>query len=317
MKYLKIFLAISFMAIALTGCRNDDLDPNSIFDTTSPERNEFDEWLLENYTKPYNINVIYRYIDRETSAGYNVIPAEESKARTFAILTRYMWLEAYKQALGEDFLKTNSPRVLQFIGSPQPNGTDGTWTVGYAQGGLKMTLCGVNNIDPDNIKIDTESIFQGGFDPTGATANDLNKFFHTMHHEFCHILTQKKNYPTDFNTVSAGTYIPSDWHNKSDADMVPEGFVTAYASMETNEDFAESYSYYVTHSQTSWEALLTRAKDGATKITQKMDIVKQYFHDSWDLDLDTLRSIVLSRADDIRQGKVDIKNLDTNKEGAR
>lgn len=305
MKNIKFLILVSILAAVFTSCRKDEVDSDSIFDTTPPVRTEFDKWLLKNYTEPFNINLIYRYVDRETSGSYNVIPAEESKARALAIMIRHIWLDAYKEALSETFIKTYSPRVIQLIGSPQYNGT-GSMTLGIAEGGLKISLLNVNSIDPDNIYIDTENaIAEQSHRPI-----DLNYwFFHTMHHEFCHILTQTKDYPTDFNTVSAGTYIPTDWHNKSDAEMIPEGFVSAYASEETNEDFAECYSYYVTHSEAAWQALLTRAKDGATKITKKMDIVRQYFHDSWEVELDSIRSVVLKRTDDIRQGKVDIKNL--------
>ncbi len=305
MKNIKFLILVSIIAAVFTSCRKDELDSKSIFDTTPPERSEFDKWLVKNYIEPFNINLIYRYVDRETSGTYNVIPAEESKARALAIMIRHIWLDAYKEALSETFIKTYSPRVIQFIGSPQYNGT-GSMTLGIAEGGLKITLLNVNSIEPDNIYIDTENaIAEQGHRPI-----DLNYwFFHTMHHEFCHILTQTKDYPTDFNTVSAGTYIPTDWHNKSDSEMIPEGFVSAYASEETNEDFAECYSYYVTHSELAWQALLSRAKDGAAKITKKMDIVRQYFHDSWEVELDSIRSVVLKRTDDIRQGRVDIKNL--------
>jgi hypothetical protein len=40
-------------------------------------------------------------------------------------------------------------------------------------------------------------------------------------------------------------------------------------------------------------------KSGATIINQKMDIVRDYFKNVWDIDLDTMRSIVLRRSDEI------------------
>jgi hypothetical protein len=33
-------------------------------------------------------------------------------------------------------------------------------------------------------------------------------YFKTMHHEFVHILHQTKNYPKDFEQISAGNYSP-------------------------------------------------------------------------------------------------------------
>ena len=82
-----------------------------------------------------------------------------------------------------------------------------------------------------------------------------------MHHEFCHILTQKKEYSTDYRDVSAGSYHAADWINVEDADAPMEGFVTGYASGEYNEDFAEMYSTYVTSSPEAWQEILNHGVD--------------------------------------------------------
>lgn len=74
-----------------------------------------------------------------------------------------------------------------------------------------------------------------------------------MNHEFCHILTQKKNYSTEFQTVSAGKYQTSGWVNVEDKEAPSMGFVSGYASGEYNEDFAEIFAQYVTHSEAAWQ----------------------------------------------------------------
>lgn len=303
MKYVKIFILVSVIATAFSSCRKDDLGP-SIFDTSETIRSEFDHWILTHYTDSFNINLIYRYSDRETSNTYNLVPPTEDKAKALAIMIRHIWLHAYQEQIGQEFIKTYSPRVIQLIGSPLFDGT-GKVVVGRAEGGLKISLLNVNAIDIDNVYIDLDNPIPD----TGHRPIDLNYwFFHTMHHEFCHILTQTKDYPTDFNTVSAGNYIPTDWHNKSDAEMIPNGFVSAYASSEKNEDFAECYATYITHTPEAWEALLTRAKDGAATITKKMDIVKQYFNDSWNVNLDDLRNVILKRSREVKD--LDLRKLD-------
>ncbi|MDR2410297.1 MAG: putative zinc-binding metallopeptidase [Bacteroidales bacterium] len=56
----------------------------------------------------------------------------------------------------------------------------------------------------------------------------------------------------------------------------------------------------MTYPQTWWDNMLGEAgKSGATIINQKMDIVRDYFKNVWDIDLDTMRSIVLRRSDEI------------------
>ena len=245
--------AMAVAALLLTAsCSNESLSPESVLADVAAERNEFDNWLMENYTKPYNIDFIYRYTDRETDNFYNVVPADYGKSKALAALVKHVWLDAYAEAMGEDFIRTYSPRVMQLIGSAEYS-SSGSMVLGTAEGGLKITLFRVNSLDPDNIWIDQESTFP----ETAKTPMDLNYwFFHTMHHEFCHILTQKKNYSTDFQTVSAGKYQTTNWINVDDSEAPAMGFTSGYGSGEYNEDFAEIYSFYVTHTQQAWEKLL-------------------------------------------------------------
>jgi hypothetical protein len=91
-----------------------------------------------------------------------------------------------------------------------------------------------------------------------------------MHHEFCHILTQTKDYPTDFREISAGHYHTSDWVNVDDADAPKEGFVTGYASGEYNEDFAEVFATYVTSTDEVWNQILNASRI-VTGSTTKLD----------------------------------------------
>ena len=70
------------------------------------------------------------------------------------------------------------------IGSPSYNPASGTETLGYAEGGLKISLMNANHMSIYNIE-------------------DLNeKFFKTMHHEFSHILHQTIEYPQDFRLLA-------------------------------------------------------------------------------------------------------------------
>src|SRR5574344_2444932 len=117
MKYIKI-LVLLVVGLGFASCSNDDLDSTSIFDTTSPTRNAFDTWLLDNYVKPYNISFNYKYDDKESDNKYNLVPADSTKAVALAIMVKHVWLDSYSELMGSDFLKVHSPRVMQRIGSP-------------------------------------------------------------------------------------------------------------------------------------------------------------------------------------------------------
>lgn len=329
MKQVKIFL-LFFAGMLLTACGTDnDVKSESIFDTTAPSRTGFDLWLYNNYTKPYNIMFNYRYIDSETDQTYNLIPADEDKAKALAIMVKHVWLDAYAEAVGADFIKKYAPRVYQLIGSPEYN-SNGSIVLGVAEGGMKITLFRVNAIDIDHPVIDHVS----SFPDTEAVPIDLNYwFFHTMHHEFCHILTQKKNYSTEFRIISTANYQTSNWINIDNTEAPAMGFVSGYASKEYNEDFAEIYSTYVTHTQAAWDKIVNSGitvkldenndtiftldkngnkqvqydTSGRDAIVAKLALVKEYFKNDWGIDLDKLRDIVLRRSEEV--GTLDLRHL--------
>jgi substrate import-associated zinc metallohydrolase lipoprotein len=324
MKYFRIILLFA-ATLGMFSCSSDDLDSTSIFDTTAPARNVFDKWLMTNYVTPYNISFNYKYSDKESNNTYNLVPADSTKAVALAIMMRHVWIDAYTELMGADFMKQYCPRVMQLIGSPAYNGNS-ELVLGTAEGGLKVTLYNVNVIDRDNPFIDATSPF---VDKKTAIV-DLNYwFFHTMHHEFCHILTQKKDYSTDFRTVSSANYKSTDWINVVDSVAPESGFVSGYASSEYNEDFADMFSIYVTHTAAAWQKILnkgvvaktdskgnalTDAKGnviydttGRDAIVSKLAIMKDYFKGSWSIDMDKLRDIVLRRSAEV--STLDLKNL--------
>ena len=64
-----------------------------------------------------------------------------------------------------------------------------------------------------------------------------------------------------------------------------------------NEDFAEIYATYITNTPEGWQLILNQAgENGSAILNQKLDLMKTYFKDNWDLDMDELRDIVLRRS---------------------
>lgn len=309
MKYISLMLLLA-VSLIFSGCSEDDLSPVSVViingnnEDNDQEKNDFDVWLEENYTKEYNISFLYRYNDKETDQAYNLIPAEFDKSIALAKLIKHIWIETYTEVAGTDFIKTYSPRVMQLIGSYKYN-SNGNIVLGTAEQGLKIMFYGVNNLDIDNPRVNTDNPYES----KSVKPIDLNYwFFHTMHHEFCHILTQTKNYSTEFQTISAGKYHSTDWINVEDEDAAKEGFVTGYASEEYNEDFAEVYSNYVTLSDKGWEMIIEQAgTEGAEIINKKLSMVKEYFQNIWGIDLDQLREIILRRS--AEAPTLDLRNL--------
>jgi substrate import-associated zinc metallohydrolase lipoprotein len=158
-------------------------------------------------------------------------------------------------------------------------------------------LYGVNGIDIDNPRVNTDNPYEA----KNLKPVDMNHwFFHTMHHEFCHIMTQTKDYDPSFQTISTGTYHATNWINLKDADVAAEGFVTAYGSSEYNEDFAEIYATYITMSEAGWQKIIDKAgEEGSAILNQKLDMIKKYFKDEWGFNLDDMRTIIMRRSSEV------------------
>lgn len=286
-------ILLAFVAsFALMSCSDDDPSSESIFPTTSPKRDAFDKWLLENYTFPYNVEMKYKMEDIESDMKYHLVPADSAKTAKLSIIMKYLWFDAYNEVVGPDFIKENMPRTIHFIGSPAYN-SEGTMVLGTAEGGLKITLYMVNSLDDKTLK----------------NYDTMNKYyFHTLHHEFTHILNQKIPYDQSYKLITESGYVSGDWYLIPDKTAHQAGFITPYAMVEPLEDFAEMLSGYVTMSQSEWNAILADAgTTGAASISAKLDIVRNYMQESWNVDIDQLRAAVLRRASTL--SAVDLEHL--------
>lgn len=238
------------LAGTATSCSEEELDGNSIFDTTEEGLDpdsysyKFDKWIQDNYTKPYNMTFVYRMEDLATDMDYNLVPATYDKAQELAVLTKYLWFDVYTDLVGIDFLKQYGPKIIHLIGSTAINPANGTEILGLAEGGLKVSLFRVNQFDATDFE-------------------QLNeKYFKTMHHEFSHILHQTKTYPKEFDLISANKYEPMGWQDRNGAIVASYGCTTPYASGQAREDFAETIANYITRTDEQWDFTLWIAARG-------------------------------------------------------
>jgi substrate import-associated zinc metallohydrolase lipoprotein len=261
------------------------LDDKSIFDTSAPPRNEFDHWLLENFITPYNIDVKYKWEDIESNITFDLAPAGYKESIILSKIIKHVWLESYDEVCGIDFTRSFVPKQLLFVGSGAFYSDTQSEVLGTAEGGLKVILYRVNTISEyaDNTEM-------------------LNKiYFHTMHHEFAHILHATKNYNPDFEKITESGYIGSEWAEKTDEEALKKGFITAYAMDQPDEDFVEIIACRITHDQAWWDQTMKKAGDeGASLINKKFELVKNYLYNDWNIDIDHLRSVVLRRCQEVK-----------------
>lgn len=320
-----VSLAVALLSLA--SCSDEGITGDTIFPTTSPTRSAFDQWILDNFTYPYNVEVTYKLDDTETDMAYTVVPADSAKAAKLIKLVKYMWYDAYDEVVGKEFLKQYSPRMIMLVGSGMYD-QKGTVTLGYATGSIKVGLCYVNNLTDSDLR-DIE------------TLNDY--YLSTLHHEFTHILNQKVDYDKAFEQITEGTYVSGNWYLKDNSEAYSKGYVRNYAMNEPAEDFAETCADYIVYSDTKWASIMASAKkcyncdgagkvvvgideetnsyiyetcsvcvgtgesDGDVKIEEKVEFIRNYLLDSFGLDIDALREVVQRRASEIKY--LDLNNL--------
>jgi substrate import-associated zinc metallohydrolase lipoprotein len=216
--------------------KEDELRDESVVIFDKSNQNDLDKWIYENLTKPYNVKVKYKWDDSEIFNGFHVVPPKMEKAEEFLKAYLNLWIKSYEEESivggDPDFIYKLMPKLLVLVGSPQFN-ADGTMTLGLAEGGKKVTIF--------NIDAFANVILYPDDTPEALNRRkreSIIKSFHTLHHEFAHILHQTKFYPEEFKEISKGLYT-GNWMDINDVDANKKGFITAYSMSMENEDFVE------------------------------------------------------------------------------
>ena len=293
-------------------CEQDSLSPVSVIKDSTVQMNAFDFWLESNFLRPYNIEFKYRYAFNESDFGYYTVPADIDASIIYAHLVKHLCIDTYDEIAGIDFTRAYFPKMFFLIGTWEYRNT-GSIVLGTAEGGKKIMLSGVNEL-PWYL-----DYFEGD-----ELVENLNTYFiKTIHHEFTHILNQTKEYSESFTQVTPTTYV-GDACFDTDQYWRGRGYITAYSQNEPREDFAELLSEYITHNADWWAEQIAAAKTETAEVRKdnpnavagdvlmqsKIDIVRTYMQDSWGIDIDKLRDIVLRRFDDVVSGKVDLHTVE-------
>lgn len=270
-KYLLLFAAVSLLSVSCD--KEDALDTSKPINGLGGEilpDTEASEWLFENFTVPYNIEVIYRWESSEIQSSFlrPLVPVREDVVVPFMEAIRDVWFEPYIQSVGEVFLKKMTPKKIVIAGSGE--WSSGTIKLGQAEGGKKILLLNANNFDPSR----------------ADGRNGVKEYLHTIEHEFAHILHQSVMFDKNYQNISAGKYDPSNWQNITDAKANSLGFITPYSMAGKDEDFVEMISMIMVYGREYLENIIAeQTKLGNTEavdaLRQKETIVQKYLLDVW------------------------------------
>jgi substrate import-associated zinc metallohydrolase lipoprotein len=292
-KYYFMWLLVSLLDLMAVSCSNgDDLDYNtSVITDSHSVATPLDAWLKKYFVEPYNVELRYRFDDNEIGMEYWLNPASYEKSVWTAKLIKYLCFDVYDEVTGSTaFLRSNFPKIVQLIGTAGYD-SNGTMKLGSAEGGYRIDLLYINSM-----KIEREFLNQ--------------YYFHTIHHEFSHIFHQKIPYPSEFKEISGSDYKADNWSSefKTEAAAQSAGFITAYASKEANEDFAELFSTFILCTDKEWDAKIAAGGSvGGPIIQKKMNIIYNYMVEQWGLDLKKVRTAIVKRIDNLNT--LDLNNI--------
>ena len=288
MKHFSIYNLLVLFILLITSCDEEKLTDTRI-DIPDTNTTELDEWIDATFRVPYNIRVQYKWNSAEMDPNKELVPPKEELIQSFLKAVHKIWINPYTKVAksNEEFMKDYSCRQLALIGSGSWN--VGSITLGMASNGYKISLYVVNQFD----------LREG---QNGPSYGDLNQFFRTMHHEFGHILNQRKAYDPNFKSLT-GNY-SADWTSMSDSEARELGFISAYARSADSEDFVEVLSYFITFTPTEWDDLLNSIKSttGREYILLKLQSVTSYMNDFFGVDILLLRNEITKAITEVADG---------------
>lgn len=270
-----ILYSLAIVLASLWGCKKEEklnVDMNS-YNVDAPAQNDVDNWLSAQITNPYNIEVVYRFDRNLTDVAKDIAPVDYSKVQPMMEAVLNCYLKPYEKVAGKAFIKTLCPKQYVLYGSLSYN-TNGSVTLGTADGGRKVTLYNVNN-------------FQGNQNPEGVRRTQR-----TIHHEFTHILNQNAIIPPEFQEVTGADYT-EDWTNSVNSETLAKqlGFVSRYARAKYTEDFAEVTAHLLVEGQIWFDNYVISSPIAAqAKLRRKEELVVQYFKDAFGIDFRVLQA---------------------------
>lgn len=278
---MKKYLLIAFLPLLLAACTQEDvLDPDSTLlgmGGDSWEQTKLDEWLYDNFTKPYNVEVKYRWDPYDLTISREFAPVQESKVQPIMEALKMTWIEPYSAVTDSItdslFMRTYAPKCFVLAGTREYINSTGTSTnTGKAEGTNKITILGVNEWGRNG---NTEKL----------------RILKTVQHEFAHVLHHTEMYPEAWLDITPNGYLGSgNWGTSVLQNAFDNGFISKYARATPNEDFVETVGIIIINGREWFDDLVTNRAtsvdgvNGANCLRQKEAMVVNYFKTVWKID---------------------------------
>lgn len=281
MKQIKIVIISLLIVTTTVSCQKEDkIDMDLAILGLGGEQvaqNETDIWLYNNFVKPYNMEVKYKWDQHELALNRTLVPIYEQKVIPIMNTIKETWIKPYETVAGPAFIKKLSPKKFILVGSPQYN--NGTITLGEAEGGRKIVMYRLNWFSIEDASL-------------------IRAIMKTVHHEFGHTMHQTVMYPEEYIYITPAAYT-SSWNNVSDLEAMKLGFISSYSTASPDEDFVEMLARIVVYGKEAFDSRVDEATriyndpllnagmlyDPGAALRQKESILVSYLKQVWGVDL--------------------------------
>ncbi len=288
MKLFKFALTITMASFFFVSCKKEDSLPalENIPGLGGDEwvPTAIDNWIYDSLTAKFNIAVKYKWDQSEIDLNRTLVPPREEQIIPVMDAIKRVWVDTYVEQADSLFFKRISPKFFVLVGSPAYNG-DGSIKLGTAEGGRKVVLYNINDFRIKGMP---------GYNPDTDTAGVI-EMFHTIEHEFAHILDQNIRVPVAFSSSSVNSYT-SDWLNVTPDEAHNEGFITQYAISGRDDDWAETLAMMLVNGKEYYDAYVnsidptnvtatgTTGTTARQRLRDKEAALVAYFDQAWHID---------------------------------
>lgn len=321
----QLLTALLPFLMMIGGCQSTQLSDTSVLAPTSEttKESELDQWIMQFITLPYQIEVLYRWDEKELLGTY-VYPPQEEKVRSVLETVKTLFLESFELPAvgGLSYLKGKLPIRIKMYGGPNldPNGVELLYNpIGTP---VEMSIYNVNSFDPN----DPEKVYL---------------LMRSVFHQFAKRMLELYPYDRDkFYRISGHRYLSSTepiaiplsyrqgYKERFGLDTYAgkRGCYTMYALLSAEDDMAEMISATLLSTPQEIEYLFEEAGTpdddpnpevaeryareavlAHNELLEKRAFLHQYIKVHWRLDLKKAEVTILRRVARFIQSKVDEK----------
>lgn len=253
----KIFYTIPIISLFIS-CSKERLSENSVVEANlvSTPQTDLDKWIQNNFSKPYGIDIKYRWDSNNIPKGSHLRPANPEKIKPILEAIKTLWIDLYELPELEklNFMKGKNPLVIHLYGNKNLNSKGTELMYDPNSTAVEMSIFNVDDFDhknPDKIYTLMRSVhFQ--------FAKRLMELIPYDRDEFAKISINRYTFST--STIDALTFKDPlnafrilDYANK-------RSFYSIYGTISPEVDFADMISITLTNTPQALQQAETNAK---------------------------------------------------------